>query len=170
MKSYFEHVYFKELYYDNLDKFTEGEEKLKNGTELYTAGLARYKKGKALYENKTRAFEEAKKRRENYLDIKFSFDEEKIKEADRLKKEGEIRIRNEYGLSLEEFFLIAPKRLEEGRLELENGAKKLKIAKKQLQDGKLKLDDGAVQLANGRKKLDTVGDVIWGITNSLVNI
>ena len=170
MKSYFEQVYFKELFFDKLAKFNEGKEKFENGTEKYKAGLAFYNEKKALLKHKLAEFEKATIRRNNYLEIKFGMDQEKIAEADRLKKEGEIRIRKEYNLTIEEFFEKAPGKLEAGKVKLAIGKEKLLNASIQLKEGKKKLDKYTKLIDAGKKKLETAGYIIWGITNSLVNI
>jgi len=167
MKSYFEQVYFKELFFDKLAKFNEGKEKLENGTEKYKAGLTFYNEKQALFKYKLAEFEKATIRRNNYLDIKFGMDQEKIAEADRLKKEGEIRIRKEYNLTIEEFFEQAPGKLEAGKVKLAIGKEKLLNASILLKEGKKKLDKYTKLIDAGKKKLETAGYIIWGITNSL---
>ncbi len=79
--TYFEQSYYKKIFFDKLELFRAGEERLANGTAQYEEGLKKYTEGKELLESKERELLAAEHRRENYLDIMFSMDEKKINEA-----------------------------------------------------------------------------------------
>lgn len=165
MKDYFEQSYFKEKYFDKLEQFKEGEIKLKNGSATYAAGLALFTEKKAFLEEKEKELLEAEARRDNYLDVMFSFDDEKIKAAKEFKAKKEKEIREKYNTTVEIF-------MEKAREKIDNGKIKLAEARIKLAEGKIKLENGTARLnaarpllAAGRKKLDIVADIMWAFFN-----
>ena len=106
MKEYFEQNYYKTIFFDKLKQFEEGKVKLANGTARYEAGLKLFNEKKAYLEEKETELLAAEARRDNYLDVMFSFNEEKIAEAKRFKALKEIEIRKKYNTSVENFMKI----------------------------------------------------------------
>lgn len=167
-------------------EFRAGEEKLANGTEKYNAGLKLFEEKKLYLETKEKELLEAEARRDNYLDIMFSFDEEKIRKAKEFKAKKEKEIKEKYNLSVEEFLKIvstrnynlfisfikivsfkARKKINDGKVKLAEGRAKLADAKIKIANGTAKLDFFRPKLVEGRKKLDIVSDIIWSFFNVL---
>lgn len=123
---------------------------------------------KKLYlEKKEKELLAAEARRDNYLDVMFSFDEEKIRQAKEFKAKKEKEIREKYNLSVEEFLTVARKKINEGKIKLAEGRTKLADAKIKIANGTAKLDFFRPKIVEGRKKIDIVSDIMWSFFNVL---
>lgn len=167
VRSSFEKAYFKTIFFDKLDEFKAGEEKLANGSAKYAAGLVVFEEKKLYLEKKEKELLAAEARRDNYLDVMFSFDEEKIRQAKEFKAKKEKEIREKYNLSVEEFLTVARKKINEGKIKLAEGRTKLADAKIKIANGTAKLDFFRPKIVEGRKKIDIVSDIMWSFFNVL---
>jgi len=145
----------------------DGEIKLAEGVAKYEAGFKNFTEGKAFLESKEKELLEAEARRDNYLDIMFSFDEQKIAEAKAFKEKKEIEIREKYNTTVENFMQVAREKINAGKVRLAEGRMKLQDAKIKIEYGTKQLEEGRVKLTAGRKKLDIIGDITWAFFNVL---
>jgi len=152
IRNHYDQVYFKDLYYANLAKF--------DNFTLFVNGSKEFKEKEAQYL-------EADKRRNNYLDILMSMDEEKIREAQEYKKRREEEIRKKYKMSLEDFMDFAEKTINDARDRLEEGEKKLNASGININDIEGEYKRISEKLKEGRKNLDKLLTILWAITNSL---
>ncbi len=143
----------------------DGEKKLAEGIATWEDGFKNFTEGKAFLESKEEELLAAEERRDNYLDIMFSFDEEKIKEAKAFKEKKEIEIREKYNTTVEIFMEKAREKIDAGKVKLAEGRVKLQEGKLKIENGTKQIEDGRVKLAAGRKKLDVVGDITWAFFN-----
>lgn len=167
MVEFFEQNYYKTIFFDKLELFRAGEEKLANGTAQYEAGTKLYAEKKEYLESKEKELLAAEHRRDNYLDIMFSMDEEKIREAKEFKAKKEIEIREKYNMTVEEFMTIARQKIDEGKIKLAEGRIKLTDAKEKIANGTIMLAEARIKIKAGREKLDVVTDVMWALFNTL---
>lgn len=167
IKNYFDQVYFKELFHDKVELFLNGEEKVSNGINLFNEKLKLYRQKKGEFEEKERMLLEGEARRDNYLDVVFGFDQEKIRIAKELKANSTLMIREKYNMTVEDFLNSAREKIDFYKIKLAEGKEKLTNASYKIKGGLKMLDDGRPKIIAGRKKLDTLGHILWGITNSL---
>jgi len=143
----------------------DGEVKLAEGIAKWEDGFKNFTEGKAFLESKEEELLAAEARRDNYLDIMFSFDEEKIKEAKAFKEKKEIEIREKYNTTVEIFMEKAREKIDAGKVKLAEGRVKLQEGKIKIENGTKQIEEGRVKLAAGRKKLDVIGDITWAFFN-----
>lgn len=168
VKNYFEKVYFKELFYDKLEFFRDKELLLINGTKRYNAGVIEYNNGVLKYTSGLKNFTDGAHKRNEFLPTLFGIDnKEESDKAKKEKAEKEKEIREKYNMTLEEFFPVAKKKLQDGVIKLSEGYEKLSHAKIKLENGSVRYYDGIKRIKEGKKKIDFVMVVTWGFTNSL---
>jgi len=167
IKNYFDEVYFKEVFHDKVVLFKESENKMINGINKFNDGLELFNSKKSELEDKEGQLLEGEARRDNYFDVMFSMDEEKIRNATEAKRKGEKQIRDKYNTTVEEFLNTARTKVDLGKIKLADGQKKLQNGSSRIIAGLKKLDEAKSKIIMGRKKLDTLGHIIWGFTNSL---
>ena len=145
----------------------DGEIKLKNGTNIYLEKEKLYAEKKAEFDEKEKKLIIAENKRDNYLNILFSFNQTAINIVREEKRINEIEIKKKYNTSVENFLNQARIRIDEASILLEEGRKKLDEANETITEKSAFLENARGLLANKRQLLNIIQDILWAATHCL---
>lgn len=150
---FFDKVYWGDMLWAKLPILREGIDKLNNGIEKYNNGSISLEEGKKL-------MRDAENKQLKYMEIQFTGNLTAKEDAQKTKLEKEMKIREEYNMTIQEF-------MDFSREKLQNGTKAMTIGRELISDSLKKKEQGTIDLYKGIKMISNFNYIIWGFINSL---